>query len=102
LGYHWVVRTCQCRRCRATVVIGHPELTLRERAKELAREGSSTLERLGGRARTKARRIEAELVREYYASDASRQPELPRRCPLCQHRATGDLPWWEPGIAARP
>ncbi|MCK5806561.1 MAG: hypothetical protein KAI66_27270, partial [Lentisphaeria bacterium] len=34
------VRTCHCRRCYATILIGHPEASFRERARELASEST--------------------------------------------------------------
>ncbi len=92
------VRTCHCRRCYATILIGHPEASFRERARELASESTPWIQRLLGRTRAMARQIEAELIREHYAADPHRQRNLPARCPVCQHRGQGDLPWWEPGI----
>ena len=93
------MRTCRCRRCGTQLTIGHPEDALHERAEDLAREAGSWFGRLSGRTRRNAQRIETELVRAYYAADPTRQRLLPPRCPHCQYRAQGDLPWWEPGLS---
>jgi len=91
------VKTCLCRRCRATISIGHPERQLRDQARALARE-AGLLARITGRIRV--RKLEGKLIHGYYEGDPARQRTLPARCPLCHYNSDDDLPWWEPGLSS--
>jgi DNA-directed RNA polymerase subunit RPC12/RpoP len=90
------MRSYICRSCENSIIVGAPRRLFLRRARAIARETTSLLQRLL-HPRRHAKQVAAAMETRYYA-DPYRYETLPSACPRCGFRAQGDTPWWKPGV----